>query len=132
MLPSAIIFISAALVLYTIGVWAEHLRKTLRWSHVVFFGLGLACDITGTELMRRIAASGDATFSGSTAGVLTAIMAVTGFIALVLMAVHFLWAVWVMIRGTEAARATFHRFSLIVWIIWLVPYFTGMAGSMLG
>lgn len=37
-----------------------------------------------------------------------------------------------MIRGTEEAKRTFHRFSLIVWIIWLVPYFTGMAASMIG
>jgi hypothetical protein len=31
-------------------------------------------------------------------------------------------------RG-DAAR--FHRFSLIVWSIWLVPYVTGMLAAML-
>lgn len=132
MLVFAIAFISAALVFYTIGVWAEHLKKSLTWTHVSFFALGLACDITGTEFMRRIAVSGGADFSGSTAGVLTTIMAITGAIALLLMAVHLVWALIVMLRGTESARATFHRFSLVVWIVWLVPYFTGMIGSMVG
>ncbi|QCP05056.1 MULTISPECIES: HsmA family protein [Brevibacterium] len=132
MLTPAIVFITAALLFYTAGVWAEHLKKELRWSHVVLFGLGLVCDVTGTELMRRIAASGGADFSGSTAGILTSVMAITGALALVLMAVHLIWAIVVMVRGTEQARATFHRFSLIVWAIWLVPYFTGMAGAMIG
>lgn len=132
MLAYAIAFISAALIFYTIGVWAEHLKKDLRWSHIVFFGLGLACDITGTELMRRIASAGEASFSGSVAGVLAVVMAITGALALLLMAVHFVWAVVVMVRGTERSRATFHRFSLTVWAIWLVPYFTGMASSMIG
>lgn len=131
MLTPAIILITAALLLYTAGVWAEHLRKELRWSHVVLFGLGLVCDTTGTELMRQVAVSGDADFSGSAAGILTWVMAVTGGLALVLMAVHLIWAIVVMLRGTERARATFHRFSRLVWAIWLVPYFTGMAGAMI-
>lgn len=83
--------------------------------------------------MRRIAESGDANFfSGSAAGFLSLTMALTGALALLLMAVHFVWAVIVMIRGAEEAKGTFHRFSLIVWIIWLIPYFTGMAASMIG
>lgn len=133
MLTPAIIFITLALIFYTVGVWAEHLRKDLTWTHVVFFGFGLVCDATGTEIMRRIAESGDANFfSGSAAGFLSLTMALTGALALLLMAIHFVWAVIVMIRGTEEAKRTFHRFSLIVWIIWLVPYFTGMAASMIG
>lgn len=133
MLTPAIIFITLALVFYTIGVWAEHLRKSLTWTHVVLFGLGLVCDATGTEFMRRIAASGESDlFTGTAAGILGTTMAITGALALLLMAIHFVWALIVMIRGTEEAKATFHRFSLIVWIIWLVPYFTGMAASMLG
>lgn len=133
MLTPAIIFITLALIFYTIGVWAEHLRRSLTWTHVVFFGLGLAADATGTEIMRRIAASGEADlFTGTAAGILGTTMAITGALALLLMAVHFVWAVIVMVRGTAEAKQTFHRFSLIVWVIWLVPYFTGMAASILG
>ena len=55
MLIFAIAFITAALVFYTMGVWAEHKKKVLTWPHVILFGLGLVCDATGTEFMRRIA-----------------------------------------------------------------------------
>lgn len=41
MLFFAIAFITAALVFYTMGVWAEHKKKVLTWSHVALFGLGL-------------------------------------------------------------------------------------------
>jgi len=30
------------------------------------------------------------------------------------------------VKGSENARTGFHRFSMIVWLIWLVPYFGGM------
>jgi len=130
MLTPAIIFISAALVFYSIGVWAERFTGTLRWSHVMFFGLGLICDVTGTELMRRIAASGQASFESGTAQILGAVMATTGALALLLMAIHFVWALVVMMRASQRARRTFHRFSVIVWAIWLIPYFTGMASAM--
>ncbi|TET38648.1 MAG: TIGR03987 family protein, partial [Anaerolineales bacterium] len=30
----------------------------------------------------------------------------------------------------EKAIANFHKFSVLVWVIWLVPYFTGFFVSM--
>lgn len=134
MLILAIVLISLALVFYTIGVWAEHLKKTLTWPHVVLFGLGLLFDASGTEVMRRIAASGNSTMSnapdGSLAQILSMTMAITGLIALILMAIHFFWALIVAANGSPKAKAVFHRFSLVVWAIWLVPYLTGMISSM--
>jgi len=50
----------------------------------------------------------------------------TGQIALWLMLSHALWATWVARRGSEELRTGFHRYSIIVWMIWLVPYFGGM------
>lgn len=125
MLVSAIVIITAALVCYTIGVWAERLQGTLRSWHAAMFGLGLACDLTGTFLMSRIAAADD----GPTGG-FTAVMAVGGTLALLLMAVHLTWAVVVLARDREAERASFHKFSVVVWLIWFVPYFAGAASSM--
>jgi len=29
-------------------------------------------------------------------------------------------------KGKEKTRKIFHRYSIIVWIIWLIPYFGGM------
>ena len=50
----------------------------------------------------------------------------TGQIALWLMLVHAIWATIVTRNGTDQARSNFHKFSLVVWIIWLIPYFGGM------
>lgn len=128
MLLPAIVLITAALVLYTIGVWAERIQRVLKWWHVVFFALGLTADASGTWLMTRIAESGESDATGVGA-VLLAIMGVTGVIAILLMAVHLAWAIIVLVRGSERAKHTFHRFSVIVWAVWLVPYLTGAIGA---
>lgn len=59
------------------------------------------------------------------------IMPITGALALILMAVHFVWALVVVIRHRQSELAVFHCFSVVVWAIWLVPYFTGMIGAMI-
>ncbi|MBX9470595.1 HsmA family protein [Microcella sp.] len=130
MLLPAIILITLALVFYTIGVWAERAQKVLKPWHTVFFGLGLAADASGTYLMSLIADANRA--AGVEPSILNQVMAVSGLVALILMAVHFAWAVVVLVRGREAELHRFHRFSVIVWAIWLVPYITGALGSSLG
>ncbi len=129
MLIPAIILISAALVLYTAGVWAERRSGTLRPWHAALFAAGLACDASGTWLMAQIARAGSYETAGL-ASVLTTLMAVTGALALALMGVHLAWALAVLWKGSEQARRVFHRFSLGVWALWLVPYITGMASAM--
>lgn len=131
MLIPAIILITAALVFYTIGVWAEHLQKVLKWWHAVLFGLGLICDASGTFLMSKIADSGEVQAVGVGAG-LNTIMAITGAAALLLMVLHLVWAVVVLVRNREAEKKRFHKFSLVVWAIWLIPYFTGAIGANMG
>ncbi len=49
-----------------------------------------------------------------------------GQIALWLMLAHAIWATIVTLRGSDEARTGFHRYSLFVWLVWLVPYFGGM------
>jgi len=56
----------------------------------------------------------------------------TGLIAILLMLIHAVWATIVLIRKNEQAIMNFHKFSLVVWIIWLVPYFSGFFLSMGG
>ncbi|NNG20091.1 TIGR03987 family protein [Naumannella sp. ID2617S] len=126
MLIAAIVLITAALIFYTTGVWAEHRAGTLRRWHVGAFAAGLACDAAGTALM-----SGLADLSTGTPGLLTRIMMITGGVALLLMVGHLAWAVVVLLRDRASERARFHRLSVVVWGIWLIPYFTGMAGSMI-
>ena len=129
MLSSAIVLITLALLLYTVGVWAERRHGTLTWAHAAFFALGLTFDVSGTWIMSRIAAAGGLNTSGA-AGVLNQIMAITGTAALVIMAVHLLWAVVVLVRNRPHEREVFHSFSVGVWAFWLIPYVTGMIGSM--
>ncbi|MBN2045708.1 MAG: TIGR03987 family protein [Anaerolineales bacterium] len=113
--PSATIIITLALVFYTIGVWSERIQGRLKPWHLAFFILGLICDTWGTGLMLDFA--GGLTFD---------IHGVSGVIAIVLMAVHALWALVVLLRKDQKAIQNFHRFSLAVWFIWLVPYFSPM------
>ena len=113
------ILISLALVFYTIGVWSERFAGRLKGWHLVFFWGGLVFDTVGTGMMMEMA--GGLTFD---------IHGVTGVLAILLMFVHAVWASIVLIRKDEKAIANFHKFSVLVWVIWLVPYLTGFFVSM--
>ncbi len=115
MSPVASIAITAALVLYTIGVWSERLQGRLRPWHLAFFWAGLICDTLGTGAMMDYV-------GGLTADV----HGITGVIAILLMLVHASWASIVLWRHDERLIRTFHRFSVVVWLIWLIPYFSPM------
>ncbi|MDU7962815.1 MAG: HsmA family protein [Clostridium perfringens] len=86
---------------YTIGVWSEHRAGILKKKHVIIFWCGLVCDTLGTYTMSRIVAAG--TDKGITPTDLL-IHQSTGMLAIILMLIH----------------------SLVVWFIWLIPYFVGM------
>ncbi len=118
----AVIAITLALVFYTIGVWSEHKAKVLRPAHLVFFWLGLCMDTAGTWMMSRLA--------DGVSGGLSGAHGITGMIAIVLMMIHAVWATAVLVRKDEKAMHTFHRFSIIVWFIWLVPFVLGMIMGM--
>ena len=115
----AIITITLALVFYTIGVFGE--RKDL-----VTFWCGLAFDTTGTTIMSFIASAKTVQLS-TTASLLHG---VTGVAAIALMLFHAIWATCVLVRGNERQRASFHKFSIVVWAVWLVPYVLGMIVGM--
>ncbi|MCX6028175.1 MAG: HsmA family protein [Chloroflexi bacterium] len=113
------IFITLALVFYSIGVWSERIAGRLKAWHLVFFWLGLVCDTAGTGIMMSIA-------GGLTFGV----HGVTGVTAILLMIVHAIWATVVLIRKDEIAIRNFHKFSVAVWVIWLIPYLSGAVFGM--
>jgi uncharacterized repeat protein (TIGR03987 family) len=47
-----------------------------------------------------------------------------------LMCAHAIWATVVLVRRDERAISTFHRISVVVWAIWLVPFIGGMVAGM--
>lgn len=112
----AIIFIILALVFYTIGVFGEKKKGELTLFHTVLFWLGFVCDTVGTNIMSNIAGGG---FSFN-------IHSITGLLALLLMGLHAIWATIIIIKKDNKAKRIFHKFSIFVWIIWLVPYILGI------
>ena len=51
-------------------------------------------------------------------------------IAIILMMIHAVWATVVLVRKDDKAIYTFHRFSILVWVIWLIPFVLGMMMGM--
>lgn len=116
MLLAAILLITGALVMYSVGVWGEKISGTLRPLWLAFFWAGFTCDTAGTAAMSRLSGS---VFQLSFHGI-------TGLLAIILMAGHAVWATVVLVRKDTKAIQSFHRLSLAVWCIWLVPYLSGV------
>ena len=115
MLVYAILSITSALIFYSIGVWSEKIQGQLKKWHLAIFWLGLIFDTIGTTLMGKIAANGfQLNFHG-----------ITGLLAILLMAFHAVWATVVIAKNNEEAKANFHKFSILVWVVWLIPYLSG-------
>lgn len=116
LLVTATVLITLALVFYSVGVWAGRVSGYLRPWHTVAFWTGFLFDTAGTGAMEIMEPGMNWTSSHT----------ITGQIALWLMFAHAVWATRVVRTGSPAVRARFHRFSLVVWMIWLVPYIGGM------
>jgi uncharacterized repeat protein (TIGR03987 family) len=112
---TATVIITLALVFYSIGVWSERVSARLKVWHLVFFWLGFVCDTWGTGLMLERAG-----------GLTSDVHGITGVIAIVLMLLHAAWATVVLVRKDERWITNFHKFSVVVWLIWLIPYFSPM------
>lgn len=113
---AAITLITLALVFYSVGVWSEHVRRYLLPWHVAAFWIGFCFDISGTSAMELMRPGFD----------WANLHTITGQIALWLMLAHAAWATAVVRRADERLRHRFHRYSLVVWCVWLVPYIGGM------
>lgn len=126
-MPAAVVvsftLITLALAFYTLGVWAERFARDLKRWHVATFWLGFSFDVAGTLAMHRLASGPFDLRDPHT---------LTGQIAVWLMLAHAAWATHVSRRGSEELRHGFHRYSLVVWCVWLVPYFGGMYLGMRG
>ena len=115
----SIVTITLALICYTAAVWSERFAGRLKPWHLALFWLGLVFDTTGTLLMGEIAG-----------GFKADIHAVTGALAIGLMLFHTAWASIVLAKKQENALRNFHKFSLVVWLVWLVPFINGLQYGM--
>ena len=114
-IPSMIL----ALALYTVGVWSEKFSGKLKPWHTALFWAGLVFDTTGTTIMGILAGKMEFNLHG-----------ITGALAIVLMLGHAIWALTVLILKNEKIIRNFHKFSLTVWGLWLIPFVSGMIGAM--
>jgi uncharacterized repeat protein (TIGR03987 family) len=119
------IFITAALITYSIAVWGEQITKELKPIFVVMFCVGVICDTTGTLLMTFIDTSSAGVFE-------TWFHIITGATAIFLMMIHAVWAIKVLLQKDEISAARFHKFSKFVWLFWLVPFLSPMFMGMMG
>ena len=115
----AIVCMISALVLYTLGVWSERFSGKLKPYHLLFFWSGFIFDTSGTTLMSMMAGKMELNFH-----------AITGALAIVLMLSHAIWASLALLLGREKVILNFHKFSLVVWAVWLIPFITGLVGAM--
>ena len=119
-LTISIVCMISALAFYTVGVWGERLTGRLKIWHLVLFWSGLIFDTTGTTLMGRMAGKLEFNLHG-----------ITGVLAIVLMLGHAIWASLALIQKNEKVLTDFHKFSLFVWVLWLIPFISGMLAAML-
>lgn len=115
MSSTATVIITFALVFYSIGVWSERIAGRLKPWHLLFFFLGLICDTWGTGLMFDYVG-----------GMMFDLHGITGLVAILLMFIHAAWAAVVLLKKSEKWIKNFHKFSVVVWLIWLIPYFSPM------
>ena len=116
----AIVCMFSALGFYTIGVWSERIVGRLNTRHLLFFWAGFIFDTTGTTLMGMMAGKMVADFHG-----------ITGALAIAFMLGHAIWASMVLLLKQEQVLVNFHKFSLVVWVLWLIPFISGLLGAML-
>jgi uncharacterized repeat protein (TIGR03987 family) len=118
--PAAVIMINVALLFYSIGVWSERIQGRLKIWHTAFFWLGLVCDTWGTGMMFNYVG-----------GLSYDVHGISGLLAIILMFIHAIWATIVLVRKDEKMIVNFHKFSIFVWLVWLIPYSSPMMVKML-
>lgn len=111
------VLITLALLFYSTGIWAERAARLLKTWHVSAFWAGFVFDVSGTLAMHRLSEGKFNILEPHT---------LTGQIALWLMLAHAIWATVVVTKDLKTMKERFHRYSLVVWVIWLIPYFGGM------
>jgi len=119
-----IVFINLAFVLYTVGVWSEKIQGELKQRHLFIFWLGVLCDVLGTSAMETL--HKNHVDISHLSPIYQNFHSLSGFIALALMLLHVCWATIIIFNKKEGWIKRFHRYSFIVWLIWLIPFISGV------
>lgn len=109
------IFIIIAFVCYSIGVLNQVYTKKLTQRHLALFWIGLVFDATGTTIMFIIAGALKLDIHG-----------LTGILGFFLMALNAILATIAIQKTNSLSKFKFYKVSFSVWIIWLIPFLTGI------
>ena len=112
----SIVLVSLALIIYTISILNESRRKTLLHWHAIMFCIGFVFDVSGTFIMYKL--------GGSNAPV--GIHGVLGYVALLLMLINAIGAVYILNKQHKNLLTKFYKFSLFAWSVWIISYIFGM------
>ncbi len=115
----AIITVFVALFIYTIGVWGSKLTNGLRTWQLILFWVGWVFDGISTYLMSSLIQGWKFDLHG-----------LSGTVAFLLMLVNAIAATVVLYRKDENSIRKFPTFSIIVWVIWLIPFISGLIAGM--
>ncbi len=111
----SIIFIIVALILYTLAIWSERIKKKLKPWMVYVFSSGFFCDLIGTSIM----------FFKAEHKFPYNIHTFCGYAALLIMFLHLIWALLAILKHGKCEEY-FTRFSRMAWLIWLLAFLTGI------
>lgn len=104
-----------ALFFYTTAIWSHRFSGTMKTWMLACFSTGLLADISGTIFLCVIVSD---TWHWT-------LHSISGLIALLIMSLHFIWALAAMTRG-GTAEEKFNRWSLWAWLIWLIAFVSGI------
>lgn len=104
-----------AMVLYSFVIWSHKFSGKLSFWMVWLFGFGLIADIGGTVLL-CVAAADRWTWTLHT---------VSGLASLLIMALHFVWAVLATSREGNW-KTHFDRYSIYAWCLWMFAFVSGI------
>jgi len=107
----------AAALLYLTAISAEHLQGGLKLWSVLVFAVALTLDATATLVVCVL----------KSASLVPNLHAAMGWIALGIMALHFVWALSALTAGARAKRL-FHRHSPKAAMVWTVAFVSGIPG----
>lgn len=111
-MPTMVVFILIAFVLYTIAIFAEKFSGELHLWMVAVFALGFLSDLTGTFMMTL-----------KYGWFLFTLHAFCGDVALLIMFLHLLWAL--VSLHNDRYSEYFHKYSIYAWSVWMLAFLTG-------
>jgi uncharacterized repeat protein (TIGR03987 family) len=114
MIIFSIIFIISAAILYSITIWTERIRKQLQPWMIKLFSVAFTCDLIGTFMM----------FLMATKKLSFAPHSICGYLALLIMGIHFFWAIKAKKKPEKYAHL-FTKYSIIAWFVWMAAFVSG-------